>query len=60
MPSALHLYACREERSKKTGAFVPAGILLGVESGIPQEMRGEFSPAVTSQVIAISGYETIE
>jgi competence protein ComEC len=41
-------------------ASLLAGILLGIESGIPQEVRDEFNATGTTHIIAISGQETIE
>ncbi|MBN2502972.1 MAG: ComEC/Rec2 family competence protein [Anaerolineales bacterium] len=37
-------------------ASLMAGILLGVESGIPENVRGAFNDTGTSHVIAISGF----
>jgi len=37
-------------------ASLLAGILLGVESGIPQDVRDEFNATGTTHIIAISGF----
>ncbi len=37
-------------------ASLLAGILLGIESGIPQEVRDEFNATGTTHIIAISGF----
>jgi len=57
------LYALRERALATIHALFPepaasllAGILLGVESGIPRDVRDAFSATNTAHIVAISGF----
>jgi competence protein ComEC len=62
-PFLFAIYALKEMALKKVYEFYPdpeasllAGILLGVESGIPQPVQAAFKATGTSHIIAISGF----
>lgn len=62
-PFFAHLYALRERAHATINtlfaeptASLLAGILLGIEAGIPRDIRDAFSATNTAHIIAISGF----
>ena len=62
-PLWYHLYAFKRRAQETIAAILPepqaallTGILLGVETGIPQDVQDDFEATGTTHIIAISGF----